>query len=115
MNLLFLKEYIGIIITALIGSIGTLFAFFTGKKKRESNANIEIGKAYMQLAEQAKESITAMRNEVSEIKEENIKQRSDMRLLQKEIGKLHRENIRLQRMLNNIEKENKILKLKLNK
>jgi hypothetical protein len=38
-----------------------------------------------------------------------------MRLLQKEIGKLHRENIRLQKTLNNIEKENKILKLKLNK
>ena len=38
-----------------------------------------------------------------------------MRLLQNEIGKLHSENIRLQKMLNNIQKENKILKLKLNK
>jgi len=68
-----------------------LYLRFLLAKKRESNANIEIGKAYMQLAEQAKESITAMRNEVSEIKEENIKQRSDMRLLQKRIGKLHSE------------------------
>ena len=39
------SENLGIIITGITGAIGGIVAFFKGKKSRESNANIEIGKA----------------------------------------------------------------------
>ena len=39
------SENLGVIVTAVTGAIGGIVAFFKGKKSRESNANIEIGKA----------------------------------------------------------------------
>ena len=41
-----ISDNAGVIFTAITGAISGVFLFFKGKKSRESNANIEIGKAY---------------------------------------------------------------------
>ena len=46
------SDNLGIIITGITGAIGGIAAFFGGKKSRESNANLEIGKAYELMAKQ---------------------------------------------------------------
>ena len=46
------SENLGVIITGITGAIGGIVAFFGGKKSRESNANLEIGKAYELMSKQ---------------------------------------------------------------
>ena len=54
----------GVIFTAITGAVGGVFAFFTGKKARESNANIEIGKAYELMAKQNNAFIITMTDKI---------------------------------------------------
>jgi uncharacterized protein Yka (UPF0111/DUF47 family) len=60
------SDNIGVIVTAVTGAIGGIVAFFKGKKSRESNANIEIGKAYELMAKQNNAFIEAMSEKVDE-------------------------------------------------
>ena len=60
------SENLGVIITAITGAVGGVFAFFTGKKARESNANIEIGKAYELMAKQNNAFIEIMSEKIDE-------------------------------------------------
>ena len=60
------SENLGIIITAITGAIGGIAAFFGGKKSRESNANLEIGKAYELMAKQNNAFIVIMTEKIDE-------------------------------------------------
>jgi hypothetical protein len=60
------SDNIDVIITAVTGAIGGIVAFFKGKKSRESNANIEIGKAYELMAKQNNAFIEVMSEKVDE-------------------------------------------------
>ena len=60
------SDNIGVIVTAVTGAIAGVFAFFKGKKSRESNANIEIGKAYELMAKQNNAFIEIMSEKVDE-------------------------------------------------
>ena len=60
------SDNIDVIITAVTGAIGGIVAFFGGKKSRESNANIEIGKAYELMAKQNNAFIEVMSEKVDE-------------------------------------------------
>ena len=60
------SENLGVIITAITGAVGGVFAFFTGKKARESNANLEIGKAYELMAKQNNAFLEVMTTKVDE-------------------------------------------------
>jgi hypothetical protein len=60
------SENLGVIITGITGAVGGVFAFFKGKKARESNANIEIGKAYELMAKQNNAFIEIMSEKVDE-------------------------------------------------
>jgi len=60
------SENLGVIITGITGAIGGIVAFFKGKKSRESNANIEIGKAYELMAKQNNAFIELMSEKVDE-------------------------------------------------
>jgi len=60
------SDNIGVIVTAVTGAIGGIVAFFKGKKSRESNANIEIGKAYELMAKQNNAFIEVMSEKVDE-------------------------------------------------
>jgi len=56
----------GVILTAITGAVSGVFLFFKGKKARESNANIEIGKAYELMAKQNNAFIEIMSEKVDE-------------------------------------------------
>ena len=60
------SENLGIIITGITGAIGGIAAFFGGKKSRESNANLEIGKAYELIAKQNNAFLEVMTTKVDE-------------------------------------------------
>ena len=60
------SDNIDVIITGITGAIGGIVAFFKGKKSRESNANIEIGKAYELMAKQNNAFIEIMSEKVDE-------------------------------------------------
>ena len=60
------SENLGIIITGITGAIGGIAAFFGGKKSRESNANLEIGKAYELMAKQNNAFLEVMTTKVDE-------------------------------------------------
>ena len=60
------SENLGVIITGITGAIGGIVAFFKGKKSRESNANLEIGKAYELMAKQNNAFIEVMTIKVDE-------------------------------------------------
>ena len=60
------SDNIGVIVTAVTGAIGGIAAFFGGKKSRESNANIEIGKAYELMSKQNNAFIKIMSEKVDE-------------------------------------------------
>ena len=60
------SENLGVIITGITGAIGGIVAFFGGKKSRESNANIEIGKAYELMAKQNNAFLEVMTTKVDE-------------------------------------------------
>jgi len=60
------SDNIDVIITAVTGAVSGVFLFFKGKKSRESNANIEIGKAYELMAKQNNAFIEIMSEKVDE-------------------------------------------------
>ena len=60
------SENLGVIITGITGAIGGIAAFFGGKKSRESNANLEIGKAYELMAKQNNAFLEVMTTKVDE-------------------------------------------------
>jgi hypothetical protein len=59
-----LSDNAGVIFTAITGAISGVFLFFKGKKSRESNANIEIGKAYELMAKQNNAFILSMTEKI---------------------------------------------------
>jgi len=59
-----LSDNFGIILSSTLGALGTLFGFLKGKKSRESNANIEIGKAYELMARQNNAFIITMTEKI---------------------------------------------------
>ena len=60
------SENFGIILSSTLGALGTFFGFLKGKKSRESNANIEIGKAYELMARQNNAFIVIMTEKIDE-------------------------------------------------
>jgi uncharacterized protein Yka (UPF0111/DUF47 family) len=61
-----ISDNAGVIFTAITGAISGVFLFFKGKKSRESNANIEIGKAYELMSKQNNAFIKIMTTKVDE-------------------------------------------------
>jgi len=59
-----ISDNAGVIFTAITGAISGVFLFFKGKKSRESNANIEIGKAYELMAKQNNAFILSMTEKI---------------------------------------------------
>jgi len=83
-----ISDNAGVIFTAITGAVSSVFLFFKGKKSRESNANIEIGKAYELMAKQNNafiESMTEKMNhqtkEIQELKVEVTALREENKLL----------------------------------
>jgi len=117
------SDNLGIIITGITGAIGGIVAFFGGKnlkkseeKTKESTANIEIGKAYQQMAEQNNEFMKSLRErvdfqtrEIEGFKEENRDQRKDLKALHSEMSALTNENNNLKQMVVELKLENKNL------
>ena len=91
------SENLGVIITAVTGAIGGIVAFFKGKKSRESNANIEIGKAYELMAKQNNAFIEIMSEKVD-------KQTRKIEQLEGEVNGLRTEN---KQLLNELKKYRK--------
>ena len=88
------SDNIDVIITAVTGAIGGIVAFFGGKKSRESNANIEIGKAYELMAKQNNAFIITMTDKID-------KQTKKIEHLEGEVYGLRTEN---RQLLNELKK-----------
>jgi len=88
------SENLGVIITGITGAIGGIVAFFTGKKARDSNANIEIGKAYELMAKQNNAFIITMTDKID-------KQTKKIEHLEGEVNGLRIEN---RQLLNELKK-----------
>ena len=82
------SENLGVIVTAVTGAIAGVFAFFKGKKFRDSNANIEIGKAYELMAKQNNAFIITMTDKID-------KQTKKIEHLEGEVNGLRIENRQL--------------------
>jgi hypothetical protein len=82
------SDNIDVIITAVTGAIGGIAAFFGGKKARDSNANIEIGKAYELMAKQNNAFIITMTDKID-------KQTQKIEHLEGEVNGLRIENRQL--------------------
>jgi uncharacterized protein Yka (UPF0111/DUF47 family) len=91
------SENLGVIITGITGAIGGIVAFFKGKKSRESNANIEIGKAYELMAKQNNAFLEVMTTKVDE-------QTKKIEHLEGEVNGLRTEN---RQLLNELKKYRK--------
>ena len=91
------SENLGVIITGITGAIGGIVAFFTGKKARDSNANIEIGKAYELMAKQNNAFIITMTDKID-------KQTKKIEHLEGEVYGLRTEN---RQLLNELKKYKK--------
>jgi hypothetical protein len=91
------SENLGVIITAITGAIGGIVAFFGGKKSRESNANLEIGKAYELMAKQNNAFLEVMTTKVDE-------QTKKIEHLEGEVNGLRTEN---RQLLNELKKYRK--------
>ena len=91
------SENLGVIITGITGAIGGIVAFFTGKKARESNANLEIGKAYELMAKQNNAFIITMTDKID-------KQTKKIEHLEGEVNGLRIEN---RQLLNELKKYRK--------
>ena len=91
------SENLGVIITGITGAIGGIAAFFGGKKSRESNANIEIGKAYELMAKQNNAFIITMTDKID-------KQTKKIEHLEGEVNGLRTEN---KQLLNELKKYRK--------
>jgi len=88
------SENLGVIITGITGAIGGIAAFFGGKKSRESNANLEIGKAYELMAKQNNAFLEVMTTKVDE-------QTKKIEHLEGEVNGLRTEN---KQLLNELKK-----------
>ena len=88
------SENLGVIITGITGAIGGIAAFFGGKKSRDSNANIEIGKAYELMAKQNNAFIITMTDKID-------KQTKKIEHLEGEVYGLRTEN---RQLLNELKK-----------
>ena len=88
------SENLGVIITGITGAIGGIVAFFKGKKSRESNANLEIGKAYALMAKQNNAFIITMTDKID-------KQTQKIEHLEGEVNGLRIEN---RQLLNELKK-----------
>ena len=88
------SDNIGVIVTAVTGAIAGVFAFFKGKKFRDSNANIEIGKAYELMAKQNNAFIITMTDKID-------KQTKKIEHLEGEVNGLRIEN---RQLLNELKK-----------
>jgi uncharacterized protein Yka (UPF0111/DUF47 family) len=91
------SDNIGVILTAVTGAIGGIAAFFGGKKSRESNANLEIGKAYELMAKQNNAFLEVMTTKVDE-------QTKKIEHLEGEVNGLRTEN---RQLLNELKKYRK--------
>jgi len=91
------SDNLGVIITGITGAIGGIAAFFGGKKSRESNANIEIGKAYELMAKQNNAFLEVMTAKVDE-------QTKKIEHLEGEVNGLRTEN---RQLLNELKKYRK--------
>ena len=91
------SENLGVIITGITGAIGGIAAFFGGKKSRESNANLEIGKAYELMAKQNNAFLEVMTTKVDE-------QTKKIEHLEGEVNGLRTEN---KQLLNELKKYKK--------
>ena len=91
------SENLGVIITGITGAIGGIVAFFKGKKSRDSNANIEIGKAYELMAKQNNAFIITMTDKID-------KQTKKIEHLEGEVNGLRTEN---RQILNELKKYRK--------
>jgi len=91
------SENLGVIITGITGAIGGIAAFFGGKKSRESNANLEIGKAYELMAKQNNAFLEVMTTKVDE-------QTKKIEHLEGEVNGLRTEN---KQLLNELKKYRK--------
>ena len=88
------SDNIDVIITAVTGAVSGVFLFFKGKKARESNANIEIGKAYELMAKQNNAFLEVMTTKVDE-------QTKKIEHLEGEVNGLRTEN---KQLLNELKK-----------
>ena len=88
------SDNIDVIITAVTGAVSGVFLFFKGKKARESNANIEIGKAYELMSKQNNAFIKIMTTKVDE-------QTKKIEHLEGEVNGLRTEN---KQLLNELKK-----------
>jgi len=91
------SDNIGVIVTAVTGAIAGVFAFFKGKKFRESNANIEMGKAYELMSKQNNAFIITMTDKID-------KQTKKIEHLEGEVNGLRTEN---KQLLNELKKYKK--------
>ena len=91
------SDNLGVIITGITGAIGGIAAFFGGKKSRESNANIEIGKAYELMSKQNNAFLKVMTTKVDE-------QTKKIEHLEGEVNGLRTEN---KQLLNELKKYRK--------
>ena len=92
-----ISDNAGVIFTAITGAISGVFLFFKGKKSRESNANIEIGKAYELMSKQNNAFIKIMTTKVDE-------QTKKIEHLEGEVNGLRTEN---KQLLNELKKYRK--------
>ena len=88
------SDNIDVIITAVTGAVSGVFLFFKGKKARESNANIEIGKAYELMSKQNNAFIITMTDKID-------KQTKKIEHLEGEVNGLRTEN---RQLLNELKK-----------
>ena len=91
------SDNIDVIITAVTGAVSGVFLFFKGKKARESNANIEIGKAYELMSKQNNAFIITMTDKID-------KQTKKIEHLEGEVNGLRTEN---RQLLNELKKYRK--------
>ena len=124
-----IQDNIGTILTGVSGAIGSIIAFFSGRrqkkakdKKAEASAIQSIQATYDVFSADMKEKYTELKSELKEIKDENKTQRATLRDLQKDNSKLHveiseltRENHELKQMVAELRLENATLQEELKK
>ena len=125
----FLQDNLGIIITGFTGFITSVFAFFKGRKQLQSdNKKSEAGalestqSVYDTLTRHMEKSLNDMKEEIKDVKTENVEQRKEMRKLQADNRNLHieisnmmKENNELKDMVRKLSSENEKLYAELSK
>ncbi len=111
-------EYWEVLAAAGTGMIG----FFSGSKMRKADALQNMQNSYDLFTKHQTEQLSLIREEMSTLKKENSELRNDVRqlqkdntLLHKEISLLTKENSRLILLCEDLKKENRQLKLQINR